>query len=408
MTSRYRNRMFQEKTSTVTVIAMMSLAFALPVLQPAQAQTYSILHVFTGGKDGGEVRGPLTEGPDHELYGASTVGGKYLEGNLFKMTKDGKHEAVLDSFKYWNGYEPNPNLILDPSGVIYGATSQGGENGDLGTFYELISRNKEKVIHQFPYNSTTDGHGPVGPIAVDAQGNFYGATSAGGTVNSGTIYKIDPSGNETIIYNFSPANVSGGDPQGVVWGPDGDLYGVAACSYGCYSGGGTIFKVDTSGNLTTLYAFTGGTDGSNPSGALLFDAAGNIYGTTFFGGTGPCNNYGYLGCGTIFKLAPDGTETVLYNFQNSADGGYPSSGVIADANGNLYGVTLGGGNQNLQCGVAYELNTQGQESVLHTFEGLTDACQPEGELLLSKNVLYGAAPVGANTKYGAIFKIGLK
>jgi uncharacterized repeat protein (TIGR03803 family) len=169
-----------------------------------------------------------------------------------------------------------------------------------------------------------------------------------------------------------------------------------------------VFKIDTSGNFTTVYGFTGGTDGLVPSGYLLLDAAGNIYGTTFFGGAGPCNNYGYLGCGTIFKLAPDGTETVLYNFQDSTDGGYPSSGVIADAKGNLYGVTLNGGNQNLQCGVVYELNTQGQETVLHTFEGATDACGPEGELLLSKKALYGVAPDGASSGYGAVFKIDLK
>jgi uncharacterized repeat protein (TIGR03803 family) len=400
----------QEKAATVSAIAILSLAFALPALQPAQAQTFSILHVFTGGKDGGGSRGPLIEGPDHQLYGASTVGGKYLEGNLFKMTEDGKHETLLDSFKYWNGYEPNPYLILDPSGTIYGATSQGGANGDIGTFYEVISRNHEKVIHQFPYNVTTDGNGPAGAIAVDAQGNYYGATSGGGANGSGTIYKIDPSGNETVLYNFSPANVSGGDPGGLVLGPDGDLYGTAGCSYSCYSGGGTVFKVDMSGNLTTLYAFSGGSDGNDPGGALLFDAAGNIYGTTFFGGTGPCNTDGYAGCGTIFKLAPNGTETVLYNFQGSTDGAFPSSGVIADGKGNIYGVTLNGGDLNLYfnegCGVAYELNTQGQESVLHTFES-GDGCLPEGELLRSRNVLYGVAFEGGSGD-GTVFKIDLK
>lgn len=411
MTSTFRNRMRHEKAATVSAIAVTALAFAFPVLQPAQAQTYSILHVFTGGKDGGGAGGPLTEGPDNELYGASPLGGKYDYGMLFKMTKDGKHETFLNSFQYWNGLDPNPNLILDPSGVIYGETNNGGDDNYTGVFYGL-SGHKETVIHQFPYNLTTDGYNPVGQIAVDAQGNFYGATQNGGTTNNnGTIFKIDPSGNETVLYNFQ-GQADGSSPGGVVLGPDGDLYGTTSCTWSCYSEGGEVFKIDTSGNLTVLYTFTGGASGGTPNGYLLFDAAGNIYGTTYLGGTGPCDAYGYPGCGTVFKLAPDGTETVLYSFQGSTDGNAPPGGVIADSKGNLYGVTTGGGDLNINnggCGVVYEVTPQGQETVLHTFEGSpNDGCVPEGELLLSKNVLYGIAAAGSTYKYGSVFKIDLK
>jgi uncharacterized repeat protein (TIGR03803 family) len=246
-------------------------------------------------------------------------------------------------------------------------------------------------------------------MAVDAQGNFYGATRNGGTTNNGTIFKIDPAGNETVLYNFL-GQADGSLPLGLVWGPDGALYGATSCTYTCYSGGGTLFKVDTAGNLTTLYSFAGTTDGNVPNGYLQFDAAGNIYGTTFFGGLNGCGYYTF-GCGTVFKLAPDGTETVVYEFQGSTDGTYPSGGVIADTKGNLYGVTLNGGDLNINappgCGVVYKLNTRGKETVLHTFES-SDGCQPEGELLLSKKVLYGAANAGGTTAYGAIFKIDLK
>jgi uncharacterized repeat protein (TIGR03803 family) len=390
-------------------MAFMTLAFVFPPSQPAKAQTFTVLHVFTGGKDGGYPVGPLRKGQDNDLYGAANIGGKYLYGNVFKMTENGKHETILNSFRYWNGNDPNSYLTLDPSGVIYGATFEGGDDNYNGTFYELSGKNKEKVIHQFPYLVSTDGYNPTGPMVVDAQGNFYGATRNGGPTNNGTIFKIDSSGNETVLYNFE-GQADGSLPLGLVLGPDGAFYGATSCTYECYSGGGNLFKVDTSGNLTTLYTFTGGADGNVPNGNLLIDPAGNIYGTTNLGGTGPCSEDGYTGCGTIFKLTPGGTESVLYNFQGTPDGQSPSSGVIADGKGNLYGVTLWGGStiNTVGCGVVYELNAAGQEKVLHAFEA-SDGCQPEGELLLSKNVLYGAANAGgANSVYGAIFKIDLK
>jgi uncharacterized repeat protein (TIGR03803 family) len=189
-----------------------------------------------------------------------------------------------------------------------------------------------------------DGSGPLAPLTTDSRGNFYGTTEYGSVAELGTVFKLEASGKETVLYSFQDNGKDGWFPLGgVVRDKDGNLYGttstggVGAC-YG--SGCGTIFKVDEFGNETVLYSFTGGADGGNPRAGLIRDSEGNLYGTTYYGGDLTCNT---LGCGVVFKLDRAGKESVLHTFKGNPDGANPSAGLIRDRSGNLYGVAGQGG-----------------------------------------------------------------
>ena len=404
MISRIHNRMRQRKAIVNIALATALLGLPLLAMQSANAQTYTVLHYFNNA-DGMAPQGPLIEGPDHMLYGATNKGGAYLFGVVYKMSLTGK-ETILHNFQYWNGFDANGGLVQDAAGNLYGSTYQGGNNGYTGLIYKLNkSGNQETVLHQLGLG--TDGASPRSGLVADANGNLYGVTPNGGTLGGGTIFKVDSTGHETVLHNFT-GMADGSIPNGrLVFGPDGNLYGTTECGdIACYTqGAGRVFKVDTAGNLTVLYSFSGGADGGTPTGALTFDAQGNIYGTAFFGGILSCGDYGY-GCGVVFKLTPSGTETILYTFLGGSDGWNPNAGVILDAAGNMYGATLSDGT-GVSCGVVFKLNPQGQETVLHSFTG-PDGCTPGSELLLSNNALYGVTSEGGRPYYGVVFKITLK
>jgi uncharacterized repeat protein (TIGR03803 family) len=184
------------------------------------------------------------------------------------------------------------------------------------------------VLHSFSYSP----HGTE-PSALlrHAQGNLYGTTYEGGANGFGVVFKLDTAGRQILLHSFGGGTDGGNPNAGVVSGPAGNLYGTTyyggVTDGGTYSSGcGVVYKIDTSGHHTVLYRFTGGTDGGAPSGVIL-DAAGNLYGTAYSGG-GDHE-------GVVFKLTPAGQQTVLYTFTGSLDGGHPSAGVTADSGGNL-------------------------------------------------------------------------
>ena len=195
--------------------------------------------------------------------------------------------------------------------------------------------------------------------ARDRQGNLYGTTMGGGTSycvgeGCGMCSSSTPQGHEMILHRFTNG-ADGGHPTGsLLRDSDGNLYGTA--DSGATNDAGTIFKIDEAGNETVLYDFIGGSDGSSPSGGVVRDAAGNMFGTTEFGGGGAlCRN----GCGTVLELDSSGRETVLYRFTGKKDGADPAAGVIVNADGFLYGTAPDGGNQKcanaVGCGVAFKL-----------------------------------------------------
>jgi uncharacterized repeat protein (TIGR03803 family) len=253
---------------------------------------------------------------------------------------------------------------------------------------------KETILHTFT-GTSGDGAQPYGGVILDSSGNLYGAAPLGGANGQGIIFKLDSHGKETILYTFT-GGADGGSPIGTLVTDDhGNFYGTAAT--GGASGVGTVFKIDAASKYMVLYTFTGGTDGGFPESPLVLDPAGNLYGTTDFGGAS--------GFGNVFKVDAKGTETVLYSFTGGADGGSPTyAGLVRDAAGNLYGAVPSGGTKS-DFGVVFKIDTTGKETVLHRFKG-TDGRIPDGSLALdSHGNLYGTTTLGGAYNGGVIYKI---
>ena len=314
--------------------------------------------------DGANPNAGLIQDAAGNLYGTTYYGGGNDSGTVFELDKTG-HETVLYSFcsapKCADGSLPLDGLIRDAAGNLYGTTQYGGVNGLFeGTVFKLAPSAQEgeawteTVLYSFcSAPNCPDGTGPEGGLIQDSAGNMYGTTYQGGSNGSGTVFKIDNTGHETVIYSFcsSPNCTDGSLPvSGLTQDSEGNLYGTT--SQGGANEGGTVFKVDTLGHQILLYSFcsvANCADGSYPASGLIQDAAGNLYGTTQFGGVFSSCDTPLQGCGTVFKLDEAGHETVLYSFcaaANCADGQFPWGGLIQDVSGNLYGTTARGGTSN--------------------------------------------------------------
>jgi uncharacterized repeat protein (TIGR03803 family) len=316
--------------------------------------------------------------------------------------------TVLYSFTGPDGANPYAGVTQDAKGNLYGTTYWGGDlncNGGYGcgTVFKLDTTGKETVQYSFCVASNcTDGASPEAGVIQDSQRNLYGTTVNGGASNSGVVFKLDPMGKETVLHSFCVAHncTEGGNPSGVIRGAKGNLYGTTSNGGGTGCGNnlgcGTVFKVDTTGKETVLYSFSGAPDGKYPTSGVIQDSKGNLYGTTRLGGTA-CHPYG--GCGTVFKLDPTGKETVMYSFRGRTDGKTPSAGVIQDAQGNLYGTTSEGGDLTCNapngCGTIFKLSRTGKKTVLYRFTGGADGAGPNGGLMrdAARN-LYGASGGG--------------
>jgi uncharacterized repeat protein (TIGR03803 family) len=248
----------------------------------------------------------------------------------------------------------------------------------------------ETVLYNFKGNP--DGADPAGGMPVlDRAGNLYGATYMGGALNLGTVWKLTPSGTETVLWSFGNG-IDGSGAVGLIRGKRGTLYGttIQGGTYGL----GTVFQVTPSGSETVLWNFGNGTDGTEPGGGVILGSNGNLYGTTMLGGA-------YNG-GTVFELTPSGTEMVLWSFGNGGDGSEPD-GPVLNVNGTLFGTTRLGGADD--AGTVWELTPAGTETVLHSFNG-ADGGQPDGNVVMDrKGNLYGNAHTGGPGGDGTVFKL---
>jgi uncharacterized repeat protein (TIGR03803 family) len=401
---------------------------------PAFAQE-KLLHNFQAKPALNPAAGLISDAAGN-LYGTSGIGGNNCPkvcGTVFELTPTSTglwNFHVIHNFRGGtDGQNPQGGLIFDADGNLYGTTEYGGstdcfgQSYGCGTVFKLTHTATgwvESILYRF--NDSAGGVFPFGTLVMDNAGNLYGSASGGGSTacdsfGCGTIFELSPrSGGwtETVLHGFSGASDGWQPDATLVFDSKGNLYGATgrggsnACANGC----GVLFELTPAGGSWTYsvpYAFTGASDGAFPSGVVL-DADGNLYGTAHEGGSTTCQ----FGCGTAFELTPLSGGwgfSVLHSFDGS-DGEFPNN--IVFGNGNLYGTTVDGGGLGADCsdgcGTAFELvPTSGgvwTETVLHRFTGGKDGGQPlAGVLVDSAGDVFGTASDGGLYQFGVVFEI---
>ena len=306
------------------------------------------LYAFTGGADGGLPESWLIQASDGNFYGTTSQGGANNTGTVFRMTL--------------------------------------GMTNIVGTITNIAT-----VTTLYSFTGSDDGANPIAGLVQGSDSNFYGVTPRGGVNNTGTVFQITPAGVLTTLHGFT-GGADGGYPMGgVIQGSDGNLYGTT--SQGGANNTGTVFQVSTAGTFTTLYSFTGGTNGAIPQAGLVQGSDGNLYGTASIGGS---NTYG-----TVFSITSNGVITTIYQF-NKIDGRYPAAALIQSSDGYFYGTTQLGGTRSE--GTAFKVNSAGTFTTLYSFGG-SDGIRPSSSLIQAKDGLfYGTTFLGAY-HYGTLFQM---
>jgi len=377
------------------------------------AQTFTVLYnecSQVGCVDGRHPSPSLIQGADGNLYGGGFSGGLNQSGTVFKITPTGQLTTLYQFCAEKgcaDGVNPYGYFVLGIDGNYYGATWWGGIT-NAGVLFKMTPAGQVTTVHTFCIQAgCPDGEYPWGNLVQDYLGNIYGTASAGGAHGSfGTVFQLPPTGGLKTLHSFcSLSDCSDGDfpIQTLVLGSNGTIYG-AAQSGGAY-GKGTVFKLTQTGTLTTLHHFcaqSGCPDGSTPS-TLVLGSDGNFYGTTREGGS--------MNAGVFFKVAPSGQLVTLYNFcsrAGCADGGGPFS-LMQATDGNFYGITQRG--DGAGSGTVFKLTPSGSLTVLHTFcsgGACTDGKLPStGGLVQHTNgIFYGVIGHGGNlTSNGTIFSL---
>jgi uncharacterized repeat protein (TIGR03803 family) len=319
---------------------------SLLLVQSSQAQSFSVIHNFTGSTDGGNPLNGLVLGLGGYMYGTTSSGGAYGNGTVFRLSPTGILTTMYAFKGGADGSSPQSFMIQDSQGLLYGTTSGGGAYGG-GTVFR-IANNSKTTLHSF--GSGSDGSVPLAGLMLDHAGNLYGTTSAGGANGNGAVFMLGL--------------------NGILW------------------------------HESVLYSFGTGTDGTVPYAGVTLDSAGDILGTTSAGGT-----YGY---GTVFELskAHNWAETVVYNFQNGNDGGVPYAGLIADGQGNFYGAATEGGNQG--GGSIFELTPAGSGwnfTAIDSLAGWGISGTFRNLMLTSTGTLYATTHCDGQDSAGTVYEL---
>ena len=399
-----------------TLFYLILITFFTTLIPAMHAQTFSVIYTFTGGTDGGgPFAGVTIRG--NALYG--TTPDKFDNcGNMYQLTHSGSNWSFSTLATLSKGCWPEARAVFGPDGHLYSTAATSGTYGggnvfkltpQVGPCRDVACYWTVNDLHDF--GSGSDGVGPKGADLIwDQQGNIYGTTYYGGTSNLGTVYELTPSGNgytENVIYSFS--GLDGISPSaGLIFDNKGNLFG--ATELGGVYGGGTVFELTYVPGVGwtehVLYNFTGADDGALPLGSLIFDAAGNLYGTAWGGG------HNGNGGGTVFELSPSGdtwTFNLLYGFSRpyySQKCG-PATTLTMDGEGNLYGTTFCDGLYDN--GSVFKLsNTQNGwvYTSLHDFTGGSDGRIVASNVSIDTDgTLYGTAAYGADNNNGVVWMI---
>jgi uncharacterized repeat protein (TIGR03803 family) len=399
------------KVSALAVILTTGLTFAAAV----EAQEAYKVFSFTESRGTGPLA-QLVADSHGNFYGTTAGGGSAECGVVFEVerTLSGKamYQVLHDFAGGSDGCDPNAGVAFDASGNLYGTAALGGTN-DSGVVFELVPGKggqwTESILYSFcSAVGCADGGGPKSSLSVDNSGDLYGTAYLGGAQDDGVVFELIPAQgdqwNEEVLYSFT-GGLDGAAPQAaaLIFDASGNIYGTTpsgGIGSGCGHGCGVVFELlpRTGGQWqeSVLYSFTGGNDGAGPSGALIFDGTGNLYGPTAGGGT--------QDDGTVFELTPgengQWSETVLHSFAGK-DGVSPKAGVAFDSSGNIFGTASSGGSKTdcprAGCGTLFELmpagNGQWTESTLHTFAGRlggNDGATPLAGLVIDRNgTLFG-------------------
>lgn len=317
---------------------------------------------------------------------------------LLACTCFAQNYSIIHTMQNSDGLFISGGVVLDKAGNLYGTAGDGGPSGlsSAGTVFKVDPTGTLTVLYNF--QGGADGGYPAAPLVRDSKGNLYGTTpyegsgSCPGGIGCGTVFVVDDTGAEKVLHSFAGYPNDGWYPfAGLVRDPKGNLYGTT--QYGGSRDVGTVFKIDKSGKETLLHSFNL-TDGENPLAGLIRDHAGNLYGTTAEGGIS--------GNGTIFKIDASGNFTSIHSF-DGVDGSYPRSTLLLDSKGNLYGTTGAGGSSG--CGTAFMYKPNGSVNVLHVFTCGLDGGFPRSNLVSSKGKLWGTAIEGGAYGVGTLFTV---
>jgi uncharacterized repeat protein (TIGR03803 family) len=363
-----------------------------------------LLHSFAGGvSDGQFPYAPLILDDSGNFYGTTSSGGASGRGTIFTIKTSGADFRLLRSFAggAGDGSGPRAALILDGSGNLFGTTLAGGPS-DAGSVFKVKTDGTGFQILRAFAGGASDGDSPYAPLILDSSDNLYGTTQ-GASSSSGTVFRVKTDGTGfQVLRLFTGGGSDGAQPfAAVILAGPGQLYGTT------YSGGplsqGTVFSIDTDGNgFRLLHAFIGDvSDGKNPHGSLVRDGSGNLYGTTYSGGSSDL--------GTVFKVKTDGTGfELLYSFLGRPnDGSQPLAALVLDGSGNLYGTTTFGGSPS-DAGSVFKVKTDGTGfQILHAFTGsASDGSNPAAALILDgSGNLYGTTVNGGSSNFGSVFKV---
>jgi uncharacterized repeat protein (TIGR03803 family) len=405
-----------KKALIVFVVAAVVFGLLAMPSPASAASSEQVLYSFcslSGCGDGEQPTAGMIFDKLGNLYGTTTKGGFYGHGTVFELIPNNGTwtEKLLHSFNAngKDGYFPSSALIFDAAGNLYGTTVHGGSSSNCydgcGTVFELTpgtgGKWTEKILHEF---NGTDGDLPDSSLILDAAGNLYGTTFGGGAPGYGLVFQLTLSNGkwtQKVLHEFNGKGGSVPD-AGLVLDAAGNLYGTT--SAGGAGNYGLVFQLAPSNGKWTenvLHEFNG-TSGSVPRAGVVLDGSGNLYGTTDFGGTQIS--------GTVFQLIPNNgkwTAKVLHNFGSASDGSFPSADLVRDQSANLYGTTASGGTY--VSGTLFELipnNGQWTENVLHSFGSGNDGSFPSSRVILdSAGNLYGTTDSGGAHGGGAVFEV---